>query len=133
MCVCVCVAGADLIYGPKAEDAMTSLLVTISALLRAPEAAVSSEVIHADMDTDTDMDRDTDTDTLNGRKGHHHSDGGGSVSDSALLGGVSAGCVRGGPSFLLAYMRSGSVPLECFLEEAGRHGLRAEVLEDYTW
>lgn len=37
------------------------------------------------------------------------------------------------PCFLLAYMRSGSVPLDELFVAAEEHGLRGDVLEDFTW
>ena len=125
--------GSDLIYGPKAVEAMQALLFTVSALLRRESESVP--------DTDTE-DFSIDTSPQK-RKTHYRDD---LVTESSIPSpeGVppltsASVCLPLGimistqPSFLLAYMRSGSVPLEDLFLEAAAHGLQAGVLEDYTW
>lgn len=99
--------GSDLIYGPMAVPAMQSLLHTVSVLLRKDE-------------------------TSDGRNSISSSDFSSSSSTSNSGGRGNTG-ISTRPSFLLAYMRSGSVPLDELFEEARRHGLASEVLEDSTW
>lgn len=114
--------GSDLIYGPKAVEAMQSLLYTVSALLRRDTVA----------DTNTSSSTSIPTDTLpeiniNCEKAPPSP----LPLPCSCPGGLSSTRAQG--CFLLAYMRSGSVPLEELFREAGRHGLAPLVLEDFTW
>ena len=112
-CVPICphyCTGSDLIYGPKAEEAMHAMLTTVSTLLLAESESSANGVTS------------TDTITVDESDGSH-----------AHSLNTSPGSLSNQPSFLLAYMRSGSIPLDELFEEATKKGLSGAVLEDYTW
>jgi hypothetical protein len=109
---------------------MKTLLFTVSALLRAPEAIVSTmeeekNIIKSDEEAPA---------AAGGTAGPDKKDI--SCCMDPCLGASMIGTsmsTSSSPRFLLAYMRSGSVPLEELFEEAARHDLAPAILEDFTW